>query len=202
MASQQTQNVLDQLGGPVGLVYSALPIVAFVAANAALGLTPAVIIAIVVALAVTGIRLLRKESLQPAFSGVLGVLVAGGVAAWTGSANGFFLVGIWSNLLLAIVTVATLLARRPLTGLAWNAMHGGGHPWREDDKVLRAHYLATGALAVIFTARFIVQEWLYLNDSTGWLATAKLTMGTPLLGVALLVVFWAFRRTSKELPVA
>ena len=40
---------------------------------------------------------------------------------------------------------------------------------------------------------------LYDTDATGWLAVAKIAMGTPLLALALLVVFWAFRRSTERL---
>ncbi|MFF1713166.1 DUF3159 domain-containing protein [Streptomyces sp. NPDC058268] len=50
---------LEQMGGSTGLVYTMLPIVAFVLANASLGLTAAICTAVGVALAVTGLRLVR-----------------------------------------------------------------------------------------------------------------------------------------------
>ena len=78
-------------------------------------------------------------------------------------------------------------------------MHGGTHDWRSDKAVLRAHDIATSAAALVFGARFVVKEWLYLVDSTGWLAFAKIAMGTPLTVLAALVVVWAFRRSSTRL---
>ncbi|MEV6229954.1 DUF3159 domain-containing protein [Saccharopolyspora shandongensis] len=193
------KGVLDQLGGPWGMVYAAVPIVAFVTANAVVSLPAAIGFAIAVAVGIIGWRLLRGESLGPALSGLPGVVVACGIAAWTGSANGFFLIGIWAALLGAIVTLGSLLVRRPLTGIIWNAMHGGKNPWRQDRKTLRAHDIATLAATTVFAARFGVKQWLYLTDATGWLAFAKIAMGTPLMALALLVVVWAFRHSTKRL---
>jgi len=51
----------------------------------------------------------------------------------------------------------------------------------------------------VLGAGFVVREWLYLADSTTWLAVAKLALGTPLTILAGLVVLWAFRRTSTRL---
>jgi hypothetical protein len=65
--------------------------------------------------------------------------------------------------------------------------------------VLRAHDIATLAAALVFGARFVVKQWLYLADSTTWLAVAKIAMGTPLTVLAALVVVWAFRRTTRRL---
>ncbi|WP_328766857.1 DUF3159 domain-containing protein [Streptomyces sp. NBC_00286] len=198
--SQAQQRLLDQLGGTKGMTYSAIPIAAFVAANAALGRLPLAIgIALAVAMFVTVWRMARGEPFTAAGGGLFGVAAAGGVAAWVGSAGGFFLIGIWASCACAVLTAVSLLARRPLTGLLWNALHGNRHPWRNDRPSVLAHDVATATLAVLFATRFGVQLWLYENDSTGWLAVAKVGMGAPLLAPALLVVFWAFRRSTKRL---
>lgn len=198
-AGRPAPNVLDQLGGPSGVVYTTVPVVAFVTATAFVALPTAIGIAVGVGLGVTGLRLLRGERLMTALGGLFGVAAAGGVAAWTGSANDFFLIGIWAALAGAVVTLASLLVRRPLTGVVWNALHGGGHPWREDRPTLHAHDVATLAATAVFAARFAVKQWLYLADATGWLAFAKVAMGTPLTALALLVAVWAFRRSTKRL---
>ncbi|MEK8169981.1 DUF3159 domain-containing protein [Streptomyces sp. M19] len=54
---------------------------------------------------------------------------------------------------------------------------------------------------VVFTARFVVQQWLYDGDHTGWLAFARIAMGYPLYGLAGLVVLWAVRRSDRRLKV-
>lgn len=193
------QTLLDGLGGPMGMLFTTLPVVVFVTATAFLPLTPSIGIALATALALTGFRVLRGEKLSSALGGVLAIAVAGGVAAWTGSAKDFFLVGIWASLAGAIVVLISMLAGRPLTGVIWNLLHGGGHAWRQNRSALRAHYLASLAVLLVFAGRFVVKEWLYLADSTGWLAFAKIAMGTPLTALAALVVLWSFRRTTKVL---
>lgn len=194
-----TPTLLDQLGGPSGMVYTAVPVVAFATAIAFVALPTAIGIALAVGLGVTGLRLLRGERFTSAIGGLVGVAAAGGVAAWTGSASGFFLIGIWTSLAGTVVLLVSVLVRRPLTGIIWNAMHGGGHTWRADRPTLHAHDLATLAGTAVFAARFVVNQWLYDIDATGWLAFAKIAMGTPLTALVLLVVVWAFRRSTKRL---
>ncbi|WP_410876243.1 DUF3159 domain-containing protein [Nocardia sp. A7] len=198
-SADPTQKLIDQLGGTTGMIYTAIPIIAFVTANALVALPIAIGSAVALALVIMGIRIARGEPAVQASGGLTGVVVAGGVAAWTGSASGFFLIGIWASLAGAVVTLGSLLARRPLTGLLWNAMHGNKFAWRQDRPSLRAHDLATFALATLFATRYVVQDWLYDTEAAGWLATAKIVMGTPLLALALLVVVWAFRRSTKRL---
>lgn len=200
--TDQKQALLDGLGGPSGMIYSALPVLVFVTANAFFALPTTITLALAAGLALTGWRLLRGERLSSAIGGLAGVAVAGGIAALTGSASGFFLVGIWAALVGAVVTLVSLLVRRPLTGVVWNAMHGGTHRWREDRPTLRAHDVATLAVTAVFAARFVVKEWLYLADAAGWLAFAKIAMGTPLTALALLVVVWAFRRSTGRITTS
>lgn len=190
--------LLDQAGGPMGFVYSTIPVAVFVAANAFLPLAMTIGVSLAAGLGLTGFRLLRGERFSAAVGSLAGVAVAAGVVAWTGSARDFFVIGIWAALAGFVVTFGSVLIRRPLTGLVWNAMHGGAHAWRDDRASMRAHDVATLFAAAVFGARFVVKEWLYLADSTTWLAVAKIAMGTPLTVLAALVVVWAFRRTTKR----
>jgi hypothetical protein len=191
--------LLDRMGGPMGFVYSTVPVVVFVAANAFLPLPMTIGVSVAAGLALTGFRLLRGERFTSAIGGLLGIAAAVGIVAVTGSAKDFFVIGIWAALAGFVVTAGSVLIRRPLTGAIWNLMHGGEHAWREDRAVLRAHDIATLAAALVFGARFAVKQWLYLADSTAWLAVAKIAMGTPLTVLAALVVVWAFRRATKRL---
>ena len=194
--------ILEQLGGPMGFVYSTLPVVVFVVGQAFLPLPLTVGFSVAAALGITGFRLLRGEPFGSAVGGLVGVAVAAGVVVWTGSAADFFLIGIWASLAGFVVALGSVLARRPLSGLVWNAVHGGGHAWRDDRRTLRAHDAATIAAAAVFGARFVVQQWLYSVDATGGLAVAKIGMGMPLTVLAALVVVWAFRRSSARFPAA
>ncbi|MEU4842893.1 DUF3159 domain-containing protein [Nocardia testacea] len=191
--------LLDQMGGPMGFVYSTIPVVVFVAADAAWGLPATIGVSVAVGLVLTVFRVLRGERLSSAAGGLLGPAVAVGIVAWTGSAKDFFVLGIWVALAGFVVTFGSVLARRPLTGVIWNMLHGGRRAWRTDRAVLRAHDIATLAAAAVFGTRFVVKEWLYLADSTTWLAVAKVALGTPLTVLAALVVLWAFRRTTRHL---
>jgi hypothetical protein len=197
--TERRPTVLDQVGGPMGFVYSAVPVVVFVAANSFLPLTATIIVSVAVGLAITGYRLLRGERLSPAAGGLLGLAVAIGIVSLTGSARDFFVVGIWAYLAVFVVALGSVLARRPLSGVIWNLVHGSRHDWRADRRVLRAHDVATLAAAAVSGARFGVQQWLYVSDETGWLGVARIAMGWPLTVLAALVVLWAWRRSSKRL---
>lgn len=199
MSGERKPTVLDQLGGPVGLAYTGVPIVVFAVVNAAFGLAAGIWSAIGVAVAISVLRLVRKEPVMPAVSGLFGVAVAAFIAYRTGSAKGFFLIGIWSSLLIGGVLLLSVLVRWPLVGVVVNLVSGKGTAWHGDRKSVYAYDIATLTLVAVFAARFVVQRWLYDEDNTGWLAFAKLAMGYPLLALALLVVLWAVRRSTKRL---
>ncbi|MDD7966667.1 DUF3159 domain-containing protein [Actinomycetospora lemnae] len=197
--TRRTPTVLEQVGGPLGFVSSAVPVIVFVTANAFLPLGVTIAVSLAAGLGLTVFRLLRGERVASALGSLVGVAVAAGLVAWTGSARDFFAIGIWISLAGFVATLATVIARRPVTGLVWNALHGGAHDWRADRAVLRAHDVATVATALVFGARFAVQQWLYVAEATGALGVARIVMGTPLSVVALVITVWAFRRSTQRL---
>lgn len=196
---EREPTMLEQMGGASGLFYSSVPIIVFVLANSIFGLGVAIWSALGAAVAITVLRLVRKEPLQPAISGFFGVAIAAFIAHRTGSAKGFFLFGIWASLVYGGALVLSVVVRWPLAGVVWGFLNGSGQEWRKDKPSRFGYDIATLALAVVFFARFVVQRWLYDEDYTGWLAFAKIAMGYPLYGLALLVVVWAVRRSDKRL---
>lgn len=196
--------LLERMGGVSGLVYASIPTFAYVIVNAIAGLDAAVVVAVGASAGLIVLRLIRKEPIQPAVSGLLGVVVAALIAFYTGAAENYFLPGIWFSLIAAIVFAVSLLVRRPLVGVFWNLLRSGGPDpaWRSDRTVLYGFDLATGVFTVVFASRFVVQQWLYDGGFTGWLAAARIAMGYPLLGVSLVVVYWAVRRANRRRAVA
>jgi hypothetical protein len=109
--------VLEQLGGWRGTIDASLPTVGFVVANAIGGLAAGVWAALGVALLVFVLRLVRRESVQQAVSGLFAVGVAVAIAAASGQARDFFVFGILRNALLGAVLVLSVPLRRPLIGV-------------------------------------------------------------------------------------
>lgn len=203
--TERQPTLLEQMGGISGLVYSTIPVLVFILVNSLFGLTAAIWSAVGIAVAITVLRLVRKEPLQPAISGFFGVAIAAFIAYRTGSAKGFFLFGIWASLVYGSLFLVSVLVRWPLVGVIWSFLNGHGMVWRADRKAIRAYSIATLTWVAVFGARFIVQRWLYDEDQTGWLAFARLAMGYPLTAVALLVTVWAVRiagHRQKDLEAA
>lgn len=193
------------LGGWSGALVTALPTVVFVIVNTTASLRPAIGAAIGAAIVLAGYRLARKQSVQQVISGLFGVLIAALIAARTGQARGYFLLGIWTSFVYAVPFAVSLLVRRPLVGLLWEFLDptpGDGTPWYRRRPLLVAYSWATLAGTVVFAARGIVQATLYGHHATGWLAFARIAMGYPLyiaaVGLGFLVVTRARRRLAAE----
>jgi hypothetical protein len=214
--------LLDGLGGWTGTVIAAIPTVVFVIVNTLDGLRAAIIAAVASALILTVYRLIRRQSIQQALSGLFGVAIAVLIAHHTGQARGYFLYGIWTSFAYAAVFLVTLVVRKPLVGLVWEFLDPSpqvppvapvaqpsadtGAPaesavlaWYRRRPLLRAYDLATALAALIFLARGLVQLALYHRNDTGWLAVARIAMGYPLTIAAVGFGFWAVNRARRRI---
>ena len=108
--------VLEQLGGWRGMVDATLPTLAFIVANSAAGLRVGIWAALGAAVLVFLVRLTRRESVQQAFSGLFAVAIAVAIAAKTGEARDFFVLGIIRNAAIGLVLLGSAALRRPLIG--------------------------------------------------------------------------------------
>ncbi|WP_434446978.1 DUF3159 domain-containing protein [Lentzea sp. E54] len=190
--------MLARMGTRMGFIYSAVPVVVFVTANLFLPLPVTLTVALLTGAGLMVFRLVRGERWISAAGSLAGVAIAAGIVALTGSAKNYFAVGIWAYLAGFVITLGSVLLRRPVTGVIWNFVHGRKHRWRTDRAVLRAHTIATLAAATVLGARFALQQWLYLNDNTSALGVARIAMGTPLSALVVIVIVWAFRRSTKR----
>ena len=109
--------VLEQLGGWRGMVDASLPTIAFIVGNAVGGLVPGIWSAVAAAVLVFGLRLVRRQSVQQAVSGLFAVVVAVAIAAYSGHARDYFVLGILRNAAIGVVLLGSVLVRRPLVGV-------------------------------------------------------------------------------------
>lgn len=194
-AAQAT--LLEQMGGLSGLVSSTLPVLVLVPVNSQWGLGPALISALAVAVLILVWRVARKENLQPAISGFLAVALCAAIAWIMGDAKGYFAYGIWYSLVAGIASIISIFFRWPLVGAVWRGINGDDHRWRTNRRAVRAFNIATLAWAVVFFARFAVQQWLYAGDKTDALGYTRIAMGWPLTLVAVAVTVWAVKAANR-----
>ncbi|MDP9431082.1 MAG: DUF3159 domain-containing protein [Actinomycetota bacterium] len=109
--------VLDSLGGWRGMLDATLPTVAFIVANSVAGLRAGIGAAVAAAVLIFGWRLVRRESVQQAVSGLFGVAIAVAIAAASGQARDFFVPGLIRNAALGVVLIGSIAVRWPLVGV-------------------------------------------------------------------------------------
>lgn len=200
------KQMLDGIGGWTGTLITAIPPVVFVIVNSIADLHVAIISAVGSAVALTIYRLARRQSVQQSLTGLFAVVVAAVIAARTGQARGYFLLGIWSSFAYAAAFGVSVLVRRPVVGLLWeflDPMPGEDDvPWYRRRALLRAYDVATLAATAVFLARGVVQLTLYQHDHTGWLAFARIAMGYPLYIAAVGFGFWIVTRARRRLAAS
>jgi hypothetical protein len=189
-------NLADAVGGPLGMLETSVPAVAFVVAYTASGsnTNTAAIVAVGLALVLTVARLVRRESPQHALSGLIGVGFAAFVATRSGKAENFFLPGLLANAAYASAFLISLAVRRPLVGIIVSKLDGEGDGWRQDPVRMRAFVLASWLWAGLFSLRLLVQLPLYLAGAVVALGVAKTAMGLPLFGLGLWLTWLLVRR--------
>ncbi len=187
------------MGGISGLIYSSLPVLVFVPISSIFGLMPAIISALSVAALILVWRIARKESVQPAISGFMGVGICALIAYIVGESKGYFLYGIWMSLFWAVAFLISVLIRRPVVGYIWSWVNGHDRGWRNVRRAVLVFDVATITWVLVFASRFVVQRHLYDADETGWLATARIAMGWPLTAVAALATYLAIRSAQRAI---
>lgn len=198
--------LVESLGGKRGLIDSGLPAVVFVFVNAVVdafsarstALHVAIAAAVLCGVAVIALRLRRKETIQQAVSGFLGLAIAVFFAARSGEARDFFKPGIYINAAYGAVFLASVLIGRPLVGAIYGAMDGLGSRWRTERRLRRVFSVATVGWAAVFALRAVVQTIFYNADRPDLLAISRLLLGWPLTigAVALTVAF--VRRSHRR----
>ncbi len=198
-AAEVREELRELVSGRVGIADGVAPPLLFVTANAIWGLTPAAIVGIGSALAITAWRLLGGRPLRFAIAGLFGTALAVVLALRSGSAEDYFLPGIISGGLTTAVIIASIAARRPF--VAWTSWLTRGWPldWYWHDQVRPAYSRASWMWAGFFGLRTAVQWLLFVSEETVALGIARVLMGWPMLLALLIATYVLGRRWLVDL---
>jgi hypothetical protein len=197
MATERARHfdLVEALGGRHGIADSSLPGVAFVAAYAASGndLEVSIWAAVGVGAALMIVRLFRRETLQFALAGFVGVAIAAFVAKQTGRAEDFFLPGLLLNTAYAAAYAISIVVRWPLIGVILESVAGAGTSWRRDPAKVRNYTRASWVWVGVFLLRLAVQLPLYLAGAVVALGVARAAMGFPIFLLAIWLTYLVLR---------
>jgi len=119
--------------------------------------------------------------------------------AWrSGSAGGYFVPGLVTNVAYLVGILISMAVRWPVAGVAMGLIHGTGQAWRSDPASMRRAQYASAIFAGMFALRLAVQLPLYLADQIAVLATVKLAMGLPLFALTLWTMWLLVRNVGRR----
>ncbi|MEV5128588.1 DUF3159 domain-containing protein [Streptomyces decoyicus] len=187
--------LFEAFGGVRGMVETVVPGLLFVTIfTINKDLHVSAIAALAVSLVLAAVRLVRRDTVKHAFSGVFGVVFGVVFAMMTGNAKDFYLPGMLYTLGLSLAYMLTTLAGVPLIGLILGPVFKENLSWRTRNPGRKKAYAkASWAWGLILFAKCAILFPLYWwADTTqlGWILIA-LKIPPFLLAVYLTWVFLA-----------
>jgi hypothetical protein len=191
MKHSKGHELLDELrtvfAGRYSFLDAILPPILFLLVNGLAGFQAAMWSALALSVVIAAIRISRKQSITYALAGVGSVAVAIGIAWFLGKSEGFFLPGLVSGSMTLLLTIVSLVIRRPM--VAWTSYIARRWPldWYWHPQVRPAYSEVTFAWALFFAARLLLQFSLFESKDVNSLAVTNFITGWP--ATILLLVF-------------
>jgi hypothetical protein len=198
---EDRDKVLAAFGGKKGLIDSGIPSVIFlVVFNVTDRLNSALFASIVISAILTIIRLFRRDTIQHALSGFIGVLICAWFANRTGNASDLYIPKLLTNLGYGTVYLIANLAGWPVLGLMLGPILGENLKWRNHPERKRAYTMASWLWVAMFFTRIAVQYPIYRSGNVNLLGTVNLAMGYPLF-IATAYGSWLILKSAPKLPI-
>jgi hypothetical protein len=193
MSNDKLQELIQEFRsvviGQSNLVDTLIPTLVFLIVNGVLGFEHAMWTSLVMAVTITIVRLRRRQPVQYAVGGAGSVLFAIVVSRLVGRAEGYFLPAIANGALVFVVTLASVLVRRPL--VAWTSYVARRWPleWYWHPRVRPAYSEVTFFWAIIFGLRLWLQVILFQAEDPEAFATVTVLGGWPTTIVLLVLSY-------------
>jgi hypothetical protein len=172
--------VIGAFGGKKGLIDSGIPSVIFlIIFNVRKDLQSALFAAIATSALLTIIRLAKRDTVQHALSGFIGVLICAWFANRTGNPSDLYIPKLLTNLGYGTVYLIANLAGWPVLGLMLGPILGENLLWRHHPERKRAYIQASWLWVAMFFTRIAVQYPIYRSGNLNLLGTVNLAMGYP-----------------------
>lgn len=187
--------LFEAFGGVRGMVETVVPGLLFVTIfTINKDLHVSAIAALAVSLLLVAVRLIRRDTVKHAFSGVFGVAFGVVFAMMTGNAKDFYLPGMLYTLGLAVAYIGTSVAGVPLIGLILGPVFKENLSWRTRNPGRKSAYTkASYAWGFILLAKCAILFPLYWWADTAQLGWVLVSLKIPpfLLAVYLTWLFLA-----------
>ncbi|MGB8982541.1 MAG: DUF3159 domain-containing protein [Anaerolineales bacterium] len=206
MKHSKSRELLDELrtvfAGRSPVLDAILPPILFLLVNGLAGFQAAMWSALALSVVIAVARIVRRQPLTYALAGVGSVAVAIGIVWFLGRSEGFFLPGLISGSMTLLLTVVSLVIRRPI--VAWTSYFARRWPldWYWHPQVRPAYSETTFAWAVFFAARLFLQYSVFQSEDVTLLAVTNLITGWPatILLLVLTYLYGTWRLTKLQGP--
>ncbi|MBI9049968.1 MAG: DUF3159 domain-containing protein [Anaerolineaceae bacterium] len=190
---------LEELGTELKTVFSGknntldtiLPPLIFAILQAVIGLNPAILITLAVALLIMIWRVTHKQSWGYALSGVLLVAISAMFALFSKSASSFFLPDLISSAALLLVAIGSNIIGKPLAAWSSHLTRAWPRNWYWHKQIRPAYTEVTWFWALFIALRLLMQWLLYQNASAVALAWGNALLGWPVT-IAVLVLSYLY----------
>jgi hypothetical protein len=175
-----------------------LPPIIYFIVNRYVDLLTALIIAVSFALVLFIRNRIKHEKSFYAVIGLSGVVVAAVFAYLSDNPSTYFLPDLLTNVLVILLAIYSLMVDRPMAAYASNITRGWPIAWFWRDDVKPAYREVTWLWLGFFTARAVLELWIYLLGSLASLVFVNIVLGLPLLIFILTISYiygiWRLRR--------
>ena len=188
--SHEREAILNAMGGKRGLIDNGVPSIVFLLVfNIQKDLRSAIYAAIALSCMLAVWRLIKRDTLQHAISGVIGVLICAWFAKQGGQAKDYYIPSFIKNSAYAVVYAVANLIGWPILGLIIGPILGENLAWRKSPARKRVYVMAGWLWVGMFVIRLLIMYPLYQANQLNALGIASLVLGYPLF---LLTIWWSW----------
>ncbi len=179
-----------------------IPPLLYALVNMLSGLLPATLSALGLAVVLTVLRLVRKQSWLYALSGLVLTVLASGLAWYSKSAVNFFLPDLLTSGILLAVALVSIFGGKPLAAWSSHLTRAWPKEWYWLSKIRPAYTEVTWMWAAFIAARLIAQYTLYQQGNVNLLGWVNGLLGWPvtILVLAISYLYGIWRLTKLGGP--
>ena len=188
--SQERDRIVNALGGTRGLIDNGVPSIIFlILFNIKHELRSAIYAAIISSAILAVWRLIKRDTLQHAISGFIGILICAWFAKQGGQAKDYYIPSFIKNSAYALLYASGNLIGWPILGLVIGPIIGENLEWRKVPERKRVYTLAGWIWVGMFLLRLAIMYPLYQANQLNALGIASIALGYPLF---LLTIWWTW----------
>lgn len=175
-----------------------IPPLIFIFIQNSFALITAISISLTLAFMLFLYRIYGKQKWQYSIGGLIGVFIASGFAFIAGNAKDYFLPELISGLFFSLLSLLTLIIKKPLAAWTSHLTRGWKREWYWRSDIRPAYQEVTVFWTIFLFLRLLALTYVYLNGNTFSLFLSNLILGFPTTLLVLIITYiYGIWRLSK-----